>query len=299
MELPAHFIPPRRNGVIFHSITLFILSLCGGLSLWYALQQEARSDIITFILVSLLLLVPVPIILYRGYGLLQARYTLERDGLRLRWGLRAEDIPLPDIEWIRPADDMGYRLQMPLIRWPGAISGIRNVEGLGPVEFLASDAQSMLLVATPEKVYAISPADINAFQRTFQRTIEMGSLSPLTSYSSRPVAFLQQIWLDRAARSLVLIGFLLTIILLAADGLLIANRTTLSLGYNIEGEPLPPGPAEYVLLLPILAAFIYVGDLFMGMYFYGRINLRPVAYVLWGGAVITPILLLVATYFLI
>lgn len=299
MELPAHFRPVRRNGVIFHSIALFILSLGGGLSLWYALQQEARADIIIFILISLLLLAPLPIIIYRGYGLLQARYTLDRDGLRLRWGLRAEDIPLPDIEWIRPADEMGYRLQMPLIRWPGAISGTRDVEGLGPVEFLASDSHTMLLVATPEKVYAISPADINTFQRTFQRTIEMGSLSPLTSYSSRPVAFLQQIWFDRAARPLILTGLLLTTTLFAAVGLLVANRTTLPLGYNMEGQPLPPGPAEYVLLLPTLAGLIFASDLFIGMFFYRLINLRPVAYVLWGGGVITPLLLLVATYFLV
>jgi hypothetical protein len=299
MELPAHFNPGRRNGVIFHSVAMFLLSLGGGLSLWYALQQEARSDIITFILVSLLLLAPLPFIVYRGYSLLQARYTLERDGLRLRWGLRAEDIPLPDVEWIRPADEMGYRLRMPLIRWPGAISGTRDVEGLGPVEFLASDSRTMLLVATPDKVYAISPADLNTFQRTFQRTMEMGSLSPLTSYSTRPVAFLQQVWFDRAARPLIFTGLLLTIILFAAVGMLIANRTTLPLGYNMEGQPLTPGPAEYILLLPILSGLIFVGDLFIGMFLYRRINLRPVAYVLWGGGVITPILLLVATYFLL
>ena len=299
MKLPAHFYPSRQKGVIFHTLSFFLLSLGGGLCLWYALQQDARQEIVTFILIAIILLAPLPIIAYQGYALFRARYTLERDGLRMRWGLRSIDIPLPDVEWIRPADEMGYRLNMPIIRWPGAILGMRYIDGLGEVEFLASDPDTMVLVATPEKVYVISPADSIAFQRTFQRTIEMGSLSPLASYSSRPVAFIQQIWFDRSARSMIIIGFLLTAILFIAVGLLIFGRTTLPVGFDSQGHQLPPGPAEYVLLLPILNSVTFFGDLFTGLFFYRRTDLRPIAYVLWAGGVITPILLLIAVYYLL
>jgi len=44
-------------------------------------------------------------------------------GLRLRWGLRAEDIPLPEIEWIRPASDLGFHLPKPFLSMPGALLG--------------------------------------------------------------------------------------------------------------------------------------------------------------------------------
>jgi hypothetical protein len=50
--------------------------------------------------------VPVPFLGYRAYALLRADYYIDRDSLAMLWGLRVEDIPLTDIEWVRPASDV-------------------------------------------------------------------------------------------------------------------------------------------------------------------------------------------------
>ena len=291
--MDTFFLPSRRSGFIFQGVILVFLGVSGGLSFWSSLRQDIGSDLVFFLVLSVLFLAPTPLILYRIYSLSQATYTLERDGLRIRWGLRAEDIPLPQIEWVRPASELGFALRMPWIATPGAFLGTINVEGLGMVEFVASDVHTMLLVATPSKVYAISPADPNAFIRSFRRMIELGSLSPLPSYSARPVVFIERVWNDRPARYMLIAGLILTVALFLLVSLRIPSMSSVSLGFNAARQPFTPGPAESLLLLAVLGGFAYALDLLVGLFFYRRESSRPVAYLLWGTSVAAPVLLLV------
>jgi hypothetical protein len=273
--------------------------LAGGGICLYLAPQQAQDRFILLAVLSLVLLTPIPLILYRAYALLQARYILERDGLRLRWGLRAEDIPLPDIEWIRPANEMGYSLRYPFFHWPGSIYGTRNVEGLGLVEYIASEKRNLLLIATPQKVYAISPEDLRVFMNAFQRTAEMGSLSPLSSYSVRPVMFLKQVWSDRLIRYTAVASLVLLALLFVAASMLMSMKPELPLGYDIQGLPLEAGPSIRILLLPILASFVYILSISTGLFFYRQVKDKPVAYVLFAGNLVTPVLLFIAIIFLL
>ena len=286
------FHPSRRFGVIFQSGVLLFLGAGGGLAFWSALRQGIGSEFTLYLALSVLMLAPTPLLMYRLYALVQASYSLERDGLRIRWGLRGEDIPLNQIEWIRPANELGFSLRIPLTSSPGAYLGVIKVEGLGPVEYIASDIQTMLLVATPNKVYVISPADPKAFMRSFSRVFELGSLSPLPSYSVRPAVFLERVWADRPARIMLLAGFLLTAALFILVSLRIPNLASVSLGFDANQQPLDAGPAESLLLLAVLGGFAYGVDLLAGMFLYRHPTSQPVAYLLWGASVAVPILLL-------
>lgn len=293
------FLPERRKGLILHTAAAILL-LVGSLgSFWLAQQQIAGAYFVLLLLLSVILLVPLALILYRGYALLRASYTLEREGLRLRWGLRSEDIPLPSVEWVRPASELGYPLPLPLLRLPGSILGVVEAEGLGTVEFMAASAEGLLLVATQQRVYAISPSDPSAFIRAFQRAIEMGSLTPLEAHSARPAAFLQRVWDNRAARTLLAAGLGLTVTLFVLVGLLIPTRASISLGYNAAGEPGEPLPAVRLLLLPVLAVFALVADFISGLFFYRRPEGQPIAYLLWASSALTPLLLIIATLLMI
>lgn len=287
------FFPSRRSGLIFQGILLAFLGGGGGLAFAASLQQGIGSDLIFYLVLSVLLLLPTPLIIYHVYALLQASYTLDRDGLRIRWGLRAEDIPLPQIEWIRPADEMGFPLRMPLTATPGAFLGTTHVEGLGSIEFIGSDTRTLLLVATPKKVFAISPANPKAFVRSFRQYIELGSLSPLSSFSTRPVAFLGRVWGDRLARAMLGGGFMLTAALFVLIALRIPTLQSVSLGFYASALPPEPGPPESLLLLAVLGGFAFALDLVSGLFFYRFEDSRPVAYLMWGAGVAAPFLLLV------
>ncbi|RPJ43086.1 MAG: hypothetical protein EHM21_11990, partial [Chloroflexi bacterium] len=123
----AHpFYPPRRRGLLFHALLILGLGGASALAFFYGLNQQSGSVqtySVLLWLVSLLLFAPLPWIVYRAFALARASYRLERDGLRLRWGMRAEDIPLPDVEWVRRPADLATSLPLPPLHWPGAILG--------------------------------------------------------------------------------------------------------------------------------------------------------------------------------
>ncbi len=296
METQATFPPARRLGLIFHAAAGVILLGAAVLVFLQVFQRETGQMFISGVLLSVLLACPVPLLIYRGYALAQASYFLDRDGLRIRWGLRADDIPLPHIEWVRPADELGFHLPLPFLQWPGAVLGRRNVQGLGLVEFIASDVRRLLLVATPEKIYAISPADDRNFVRTYRHIIELGSLTPIASRSILPAAFLQRVWTDRLARWMIIAGIGMTFLLLAAVILLIPTHSTIFLGYNAARQPLEPVSPDRLLLLPFLGGVLYVIDLLAGLFFYRLNDQRLVAYILWGSSSLLPLLLLLAVF---
>ncbi|BAJ62878.1 PH domain-containing protein [Anaerolinea thermophila] len=296
MELPALFTPPRRYGLIFLSLVTLILTGAGGLSIALSTSQQEQSRFTGLLLFGVILLVPVPLILYALYSLLRGQYILEREGLRLRWGLRAEDIPMSHIEWVRPMKELGFRVPLPLLRFPGAVLGNVYSHELGAIEFLASDPDSILLIATPEKIYAISPENVSAFMRAYRYVAELGSLQPISSQSIRPMVFLAHIWQDQIARRLILTGGGLFLALLVSSGIAILTRATVPLGYSPQGASLAPVPSIQILLLPVLGLLFLGTDWIIGVYFYRQERTLPAAYLLWGSGAVTLLLFVLATW---
>lgn len=293
-EVIATFTPPRRKGLMLHILIGTQLLAGGGVCLWLAVNSTSGMGFVWLMLAALVLLTPTPFILYRAYSLSRAMYTLQRDGLKLRWGLRQEDIPLTEIEWVYLAADLPYALPLPWFSAAGAIRGVRNIRDLGRVEYMASEANCLVLVAAPEKVYAISPPDPAAFLRAFRYANELGSLAPIQAFSSVPAVFLRSVWGDRLARLLLAIGLAATLILFVATGLTIPTHQAISLGFEGPGQPAIPGPPERLFLLPVLGVLVYALDLLGGMFFYRREGERQVAYMLWAASPISPLLLLLA-----
>lgn len=288
------FYPARKKGLLVQIGAGLLLTAASAVCFWQLSVQEAQASFVWLLMAGVVFLLPLPVVLYDIYALSSAHYTLERDGLRLRWGLRGEDIPLQEIEWLRNAQELGFPLPLPPLSVPGAILGRRNVEGLGRVEFLAADAQNLLLIATPLKVYVISPADPRAFTRAFRRATELGSLSPMKAFSTEPVVFLRQILADRVVRVLLALSGFLAVALLVVVALQLTGRETIALGFDSRGLPREPVPAQQLLLLPLLGTVILTADLLGGIFLYHRWKQHLIAYLLWGSSALTSLLLIVA-----
>ena len=142
MQDELAFRPERRMGLIFHLYGLVILALVVIASLWQASQASISPAFILYLLPALAAAAAVPLLAYRVYALQTAVYTLEREGLRLRWGLRSEVIPIHDVLWIHPADQLSASLPHPRIYLPGAMLGKRHIPGDGIVEYLASGSET-------------------------------------------------------------------------------------------------------------------------------------------------------------
>lgn len=286
------FFPEKRTGLAFQTGLALFFSALSGLGFLVATRPNSGSISYLWLFISVLFLLPAVFLVYRIYSLMQASYTVEREGFRLRWGIRAEDISLKDIEWVRPANELGFDLNLPFFRWQGGIVGIKETEGLGEVEFLASDVEHLLLVVTPEKVYAISPEDTKGFLRQYQLMTEMGSLSEFPQNSVKPMAFMQKVWSDKWTRIFILSGLALNFLLFVFVSIYIPTRPLASLGYDNRGRLATPGPSETLLLFPVLAGLAFLVDLAAGFYFYRKEESMLVAYITWASGSIVPILLM-------
>lgn len=292
------FYPDRKQGIILHGILLFFLVLIMSAALWAATRWAAGSVFVSIMILIMILTVLIPFVLYRGYALMNARYILERDGLRIRWGLRTEDIPLNDIKWLRRANESGYSIQMPKLGWSGAILGEKQFESLGAIEFIASDFEKLILIATDAKIYAISPNKPRDFEMAFQRSFEMGSLFPIESQSSRPAAIVQTVLKDQYGKYLLPLNIGLVLLLWLVSGFVIANHQQLPLGFSSQGNPLELVSAQRLLLIPILGLFNLVLNILLGLFFFRRIEFLKISYLLWIGGVITSTLLLMSMIYL-
>jgi hypothetical protein len=286
-------------GLIFQIPLGLLLLVAAAFAIYQSSRVAAGPELLVYLLLGLLLLIPIPLLVYRIYALTRARYLLERDGLHLIWGLRAEDIPLTEIVWVRPASDLVRRLPLPWLSLPGAILGTRRVRGMGTVEFMASDIAHMVLVGTGPKVYVISPANLRQFLIAFQRTAELGSLAPIQSVSVYPRLLINQAWADLPARILLVMSVVLELALFAWVTLAIPGRQSVSLGFSPDLQPADPGSPGRLMLLPMLNGIILVIDIASGFFFFRKTEQLPLAYLLWGSTLFTSLLMLLAVFFIL
>jgi len=289
MDQKREHRPSIQRGVIFHLGILLIILAVSGYLLWLTLFQQTRGSFILYLIASILVFLPFPFFLYRLISLLRAKYTLSRDGVSIQWGLRTEDIPITEIEWVRLPGDLAIKLPLPRIIFPGAVLGTRKHRDLGIIEYIASDLNRLILIATKDQIFAISPRNINAFEDDFYRSAEMGSITPIEKQSSQPQFIVTSLMSDKAVRAFLLSSMFLSLLLLVAVSFIIPTRATVPLGLEAVGINREESSPERLILLPLLSLFIFFVDFGFGSFLYRKKGFRNAAYIVFASTLILPI----------
>ena len=289
MDQKREHRPSIQRGAIIHLVILLILLAASGYLLWLALFQQTQGIFILYLIASILVFLPFPFFLYRLISLLRAKYTLSRDGVSIQWGLRTEDIPITEIEWIRLPDDLAIKLPLPRIIFPGAVVGTRKHRDLGIIEYIASDLNQLILIATKDRIFAISPRNIKAFEDDFHRSAEMGSITPIKKQSSQPQFIVASLMSDKAVRAFLLSSAFLSLLLLVAVSFITPIRATVPLGLEAVGIDREESSSERLILLPLLSLFIFFVDFGFGSFLYRKKGFRNAAYVVFASTLILPI----------
>jgi hypothetical protein len=263
------------------------------------LDAEVGPQFLTALLVSLFSFAPIPFFVYRAYALWRADYFMDRDSLTLYWGLRVEKIPLSDIEWMRPAEDLTNPLSLPPLPLPGGLLGMRRHADLVSVEFLASDAKRLLLVGTSKRTFVISPEDPAALTKTFARAVELGSLSPVEARSVYPSFVVAQAWGSGLARYLWLSALFLNIGLFVWASLIIPSTPRVALGPQFLGSELESVPSSQLIIFPVASFLLAILGWIAGLYFYRWERERVLAFVVWGSSTLSSLLFLLAVLFVV
>ena len=295
----GHFPPPKRNGLIVHGIIILVLAVIAIIAFINLTRVDVGPAFLIALLIALLSFTPIPLLAYRAYSLRQADYYLDRDSLAINWGLRVEDIPLSDIEFIRSVDDLTHPIALPALPIPGGLLGTRRHPDLGAVEFLASDAKKLLIVATAKRVFIISPENPSGLAQTFARATELGSITPAEAKSIYPSFVVTQAWESGLARYLWLSGLFLNIGLFVWASLIIPSTPFVSLGPQFAGSTLETVPSSQLIIFPIAGLLLSVVGWIAGLYFYRWEKERVLAFIVWGSSTFTSLLFLLAVLFII
>jgi hypothetical protein len=295
----GHFPPPKRFGLFVHGLIIVVLAAIASTGLVYLSRAEVGPEFLFSVLTALLAFIPIPFLGYRAYSLWRADYHLDRDSLALNWGLRVEDVPLTDIEWIRPAADLTNPLSLPSFAIPGALLGLRRHPDLGMVEFLASDARKLLLVATAKRIFAISPDNPSALAQTFARATELGSLIPTEAKSVYPSFVVTQAWEHGLVRYLWLSGLFLNIGLFVWASLVIPSTPQVAFGLQYARGAVEPVPSTQLILLPVASLVLFIVGWLAGLYLYRWDKERVRAIIVWISSTLTALLFLIAMMFIV
>lgn len=293
------FPPPKQRGLLIHGIILFVLIVVVVVGFIQLSSADVGPAFLIWLLVSLAAFVPIPFFAYRIFALYRGSYEIDRDSLAIHWGLRVEDIPLSDIEWIRPAEDLTNPLNLPALPLPGALLGIRRHPDLGSVEFIASDAKKLLLIATAKRVFVISPDNPSGLAQTFARATEMGSLAPTEAKSVYPSFIVSQAWESGIARYLWLSALFLNIGLFIWASLIIPSTPQVALGIQASGGTLETVPSSQLIIFPVASLLLAVAGWIAGLYFYRWERERILAFIVWGSSTFTSLLFLLAVLFIV
>ena len=285
----GHFPPPKRRGLIVHITIIFVLAIITLIGFINLSSAQVGPTFLISLLVSLIAFVPIPLFVYRAYSLWRADYFIDRDSLAIHWGLRVEDIPLSDIEWIRPVDDLTKPLAFPSFSFTGSVLGLRRHPDLGMVEFLASDTKKLLLIATAKRIFVISPDDPSALSQTFARATELGSLAPAEAKSVYPSFVVTQAWQNNFVRYLWILTLLLNIGLFIWASFIIPSTPQVFIGQTLESVP-----SSQLIIFPLASLLLSVIGWIAGLYFYRWERERVLAFIVWGSGTFTNLLFLLA-----
>lgn len=292
------FRPALRTPTIFLVALLSLFLLLSAFGFWQFSKALVGVVFLVYLLTGIAALLAVPWLVYRLYSLYRGKYTIERDGIHLQWGLRMEELPMDKIQWIHPVRELEGKLPLPPIRLPGAVIGTRRLQDGSAVEYMASTIEGLVLICMGDRYFAVSPAEPDKFVEAYQKFTELGSLSPLDSKSVYPSFLIARFWNEKTARYLFLAGIILCIVSLGWVVLIIPTRVQVPLRLDPLGMGLQPVPSARLLLLPVLTVLIFSVDFLSGLFFYRNPEGRTTAFILWAAGVLTPLLFLFAIGFI-
>lgn len=234
---------------------------------------------------------------YYLYGLGTARYRLDRDGFALRWGLAFEQAPLRHVKGVVLVEDLDHPLELPLLkRLFGSGGGWISIPGRGLVEiFGTGNLRDGVLVDLGEKLLLVTPRDQAEFLEAFRTSTRQGSLEDLSPQCWRPDLVIGEVWQDRAARAIMLLGAALPLSMVVYLSLRAGSiPAQVPFGFDAGGELGPLVPAGRLLLFPMITMFVWLLDALIGVFLYRSPPGRAISYSVWSAGILTSGLLWVA-----
>ncbi|NMB62876.1 MAG: hypothetical protein GYA18_11140 [Chloroflexi bacterium] len=280
-------LPKKRTILNLLVLCIFMMGVSTGSFIIGSTLSNAGFRILAYI-TGMIFLLPLFIFLFLTFQISRSFYGINREGLTIHWGFQKMVIPIQEIEWIRPYDQMGYTIPTPGLARLGVFSGKIFTSELGNVLFFATRQQDAYLIGTSQEVLFLSPSDIQTFQKGIQEAVYQGSITPLERKSINLESPIRTIRSNFSLYFPLIIGVLFDLFLFIVYGFITTQKTTFQVGLVLFE------PSSSIIILPILSSFFTILSILVSLRLYKEKSLRLYAYLLSYSSFLLPMLLGVA-----
>ncbi|MCX6040630.1 MAG: PH domain-containing protein [Caldilinea sp.] len=292
MIFAAKPAPERWEGVA----ALLWLVLIDLLAIVWALRRPI--DWLQFLLfLGVVASVPVLIVLfYRTWAAFTLEYWIDRNAITLRWAHLQQVIPTQGVQAVELA---GAALETEkrevLHRWPLPFLALADQTAPDAVNLCATQTPSECLVLrTTTGVYALSPVDPEGFVAALQSRYPLGATQIVEAQR------VQRNWLtrllaeDRQGAWLLLLGLAGVLLLFAVLTIRFPDLPdVLAVRYNSRGLPEEIRSKSALFRLLAIGLLAWIVNAAGGLWL-ARQGQRIGAHMLWGGAIVVQLFLLLA-----
>ncbi|HBO33737.1 MAG TPA: hypothetical protein DD636_03210 [Anaerolineaceae bacterium] len=248
---------------------------------------------IVFIGVGLLLLVPLALAIYRIITISTTIYSLSRDALEVKWGLRRELIPMREITWVHPVSDFETPLPLGFTLVKGSYYVETSIKGLGKTLFVATAPEQMVLIKLSEAYLVISPKDKLAFTEDYKQLSQLGSLQSIQPESENLRMLWGRVMDERVAKRLLLGGAISFFVLLISTAIIVG------LQQQVVWVSMETVPSSRLFLLALIGLFFSILNTLIGLFLYLQERAgKTVVYLILGWSILINIILTMAMIFM-
>lgn len=249
-----------------------------------------------FVVVALGLLPLAAWLVLQGRQMREVSYALDRNAFVIRWGDTREIVPMGDVQRVIAATDFEKGLRFPRFPLPGWWFGTARHPALGEIRMYATASlDQQIIVVTPERSYAVSPYDDEAFLDAFRTRLEMRPTQNVQHARLLPAYMQWPILRDWPALALLILAIALNLITFGLGaGRYPSAPAQLALHFDGAGVADRLGEKAQLFGPATIALITLLVNVGIGLALY-RKGERLAAQLLWGGSIAVQLLFFVAT----
>ena len=248
---------------------------------------------IVFISIGLLLLVPLALAVYRIITIATTVYSLSREALEVKWGLRRELIPMREITWVHPVSDYETPLPLGFTLFKGSYYREKVINGLGKTLFVATAPDQMVLIKLSQAYLVVSPQDELAFTESYKQLSQLGSLKKIDPESENLTMLWRRVMDDQQAKRLLLGGTVSFLVLLLSTAIIVG------LLQQVVWVSMETVPSSRLFLLALIGLFFSFLNTLIGLFLYLQERSgKNVVYLILGWTILVNIILTLAMFFM-
>ncbi|GIK73939.1 MAG: hypothetical protein BroJett021_29270 [Chloroflexota bacterium] len=259
-------------------------------------------DLLQFLLfLAMALSIPLLIhLLYRTWAAFSLEYWIDRNAITLRWAHLQQVIPTQSVREIVQGAPLPVDERWSLLRWPMPFLAIASQPTAQSINLCATRPPTECIVLkTDAGVYALSPADADGFVEALQTRYRLGPTQVVTPER------VQRTWLtnvfadDPQGVWLLTIGLIGVLLLFAVLTISFPDLPdVLAVRYNSQGLPEEIREKSALFRLLVIGLLAWSVNAIGGIWFATQ-RQRIGAHMLWGGAIVVQVFLLLALVSLI